>query len=55
MKAKDVHPPKTNMDTQNDVLKKVPPLQIWPCLVSMLNFWGVSRQIAIIIHQPGKA
>ena len=36
--------PKTNMDTRNDGVEKVDSFRIWPCLVSMLDFWGVYRQ-----------
>ena len=36
--------PKTNMDTRNDGVEKVDSFKIWPCLVSMLDFWGVYRQ-----------
>ena len=35
--------PKTNMDTRNG-LEKVDSFWIWPSLVSMLDFWGVSSQ-----------
>ena len=30
------------MDTQNDGLEKVDSCKIWPFLVSMLDFWGVT-------------
>ena len=33
--------PKTDMDTQNGGLEKVDSFEIWPFLVSMLDFWGV--------------
>ena len=42
--GKDHTPPKTNMDTQNDVLEKDGKgnsIQTWHLLVSMLDFWGV--------------
>ena len=35
--------PKTNMDTQNDGLEKVDSFEIWPFVVSMLDFWGVLK------------
>ena len=33
--------PKTSMDTQNEGLEEVTPVEIWQVLVSILDFWGV--------------
>ena len=41
--------PKTNMDTRNDGVEKVDSFKIWPCLVSMLDFWGVYRQTFLCV------
>ena len=32
------------MDTQNDGLEKVDSFEIWPFLVSILDFWGVGHE-----------
>ena len=36
-----IHPPKTNMDIQNDGLETVDSFKMLPFLVSMLDFWCV--------------
>ena len=44
--------PKTNMDTQNDGLEKVDSFKIWPFLVSILDFWGVTTGQTIATKSP---
>ena len=46
-----IHPRKLNWTPKNDGLERGDSLKIWPCLVSMLDFWGVYINIYGCFHK----